>query len=254
MQRIQKLLAASGLASRREIERMIEAGRIHINGRLAKTGEPISGDERISLDGKPVRLRAAPVVASDHEHLVYYKPAGIITTRKDPENRKTVFDCVDRPRRGRWVCVGRLDVSTSGLLLLTTDGELAHRLMHPSQEIIRGYAARILGELDDTHIAQLRDGVVLDDGMARFRSIQHSGGTGANNWYDVTLAEGRNREVRRLFEAVGMQVSRLIRTRYGPIILDRMRRGMSRALLPSERKALYREAGLGQARASKEKL
>ena len=180
---------------------------------------------------------------------MYYKPAGEITTRDDPEGRRTVFAGVPEPKAGRWITVGRLDLSTSGLLLLTTHGELAHRLMHPSYEIPRTYSVRVLGRLSDSQVSSLRSGVELDDGPARVGDIREAGGTGANAWYEVTLSEGRNREVRRLFEAVGLTVNRLIRVQYGPLRLSRLRRGESRALTKAELEPLFSSVGLRLPRA-----
>lgn len=176
--------------------------------------------------------------------LCYYKPAGEICTRDDPQGRPTVFDRVKPPKRGRWVSVGRLDINTSGLLLLTTDGELAHRLMHPSYGIEREYAVRLLGELTASQREALMSGIELEDGVARFDRITSRGGSGRNVWYRVTIAEGRYREVRRAFEALGMAVSRLIRVRYGPIELDELRRGESRWLKAAEIDALYEAVAL----------
>lgn len=230
------MLANAGIGSRREIERWIAEGRVAVDGRTAKLGEQLAGTERVVVDGKPVRLQPA---AAAHSHLAYYKPAGELTTRDDPEDRPTVFDNLPRPNRGRWITVGRLDMNTSGLLLLTTDGELAHRLMHPRYEISREYAVRLLGEPSADQWRQLTTGVVLDDGVARFEHVEARGGEGVNTWFHVTLKEGRNREVRRMFEALGLTVSRLLRVRYGPIELGRMRRGGSRPLVGDEVEALY---------------
>jgi len=240
--RIQKVLANAGVASRREVERWIKQGRLVVGDKPARLGDQLSGEEQVFLDGRLLRVRTPG--AHRAQSIAYYKPAGEITSRKDPEGRPTVFDRVKPPRHGRWVGVGRLDINTSGLLLLTTDGELAHRLMHPSYEIPREYAVRILGRLSRQQMKRLRDGVELEDGMARFDAIAASGGEGANAWYRVTLHEGRNREVRRLFEALEVPVSRLLRTRFGSIELGNMRRGLSRRLEGPELKSLYRAVKL----------
>lgn len=214
-----------------------------VNGRPAVIGQALEGTENVVVNGRRIRLEVTAEGA--HSHIAYYKRAGELTARSDPDGTRTVFDALRAPPRGRWINVGRLDVSTSGLLLLTTDGELAHRLMHPSYEITREYAVRLNGEPTEDQLAALRAGIELEDGAAHFDSIERRGGSGgANVWYHVTLAEGRNREVRRLFEAVELPVSRLIRVRYGPIELGRLHRGASRALTRAEVNALYGAVGL----------
>ena len=211
-ERLQKLLAAAGLGSRRTIETWIEAGRIAVNGKVSKLGGRARPSDTVTLDGKTVTLSKPSAVRV----LLYHKPVGELVTRSDPEGRPTVFS---RLPPGRWVAVGRLDFNTSGLLLLTDSGELANRLMHPRYELEREYAVRVLGQPD---LAKLRAGVALEDGPAAFDRIEPAPGRsveGANRWYRVVLREGRNREVRRMFEAVGTKVSRLIRVRYGPVEL-----------------------------------
>ena len=243
-ERIQKVLANAGLGSRRQIEALIKAGRVVVDGKRAQLGDRISGSERLAIDGDPVSIRRSTRPDAHQYHVAYYKPAGEITSRDDPQQRSTVFDAVKPPPRGRWISVGRLDISTSGLLLLTTDGELAHRLMHPSYEIVREYAVRVLGELSRAQIQQLLDGVELDDGPAALSFVRPDGGSGANRWYRVGVREGRNREIRRIFDAVGAPVSRLIRVAYGPLALGSMRRGETRRLARNEISALYEAVGL----------
>lgn len=232
------MLANAGVASRRRIESLIAAGRIVVEGRRARLGELLSGGERVLVDGRPVSL-PADTPGRAHAHLAYYKPAGELTSRYDPKGRADVFEALPRPRRGRWIAVGRLDLNTLGLLLFTTDGELAHRLMHPRYQVPREYAVRVLGPVSESQLLRLRAGVELDDGHAHFDALKRSGGTGRNVWYRATLREGRNREVRRMFDVVGLTVSRLIRVRYGPVELGTLHRGQSRTLGDSEVTALY---------------
>jgi 23S rRNA pseudouridine2605 synthase len=217
-ERLQKFLASKGLGSRRQIEEWIRQGRIAVGGTVAMLGQQVSGSETIHLDGKPVRLLPHQ---TRRRVLAYYKPVGEVTSRNDPKYPQTVFQRLPSLREGRWIAVGRLDLNTQGLLLLTNDGELAHRLMHPSSQIQREYAVRVLGEVESALLAELQKGVQLEDGVARFETIVDAGGSGVNHWYHVVLREGRNREVRRLWEAKGIVVSRLLRIRYGPISLRR---------------------------------
>ena len=220
-EKLQKILARSGHGSRREIEGYLQEGRISIDGVKAKLGDRIDANStaKIRLDGRILSIREAQKDVC--RVLAYYKPEGELCTRIDPQGRPNVFQRLPRLNSARWIAVGRLDVNTSGLLLFTTDGELANRLMHPSREVEREYAVRVFGEIDDAKIRQLTRGVQLEDGPASFRSVSYRGGEGINQWYNVSLTEGRNREVRRMWEAVGVQVSRLIRVRYGDIDLPK---------------------------------
>jgi len=249
MIRLQKLIAASGLASRRTVEDWIRAGRITVAGRVAQLGDRASAGDDVRLDGRKLELEGSDLEA--RELLLYYKPAGEVTTRSDPQGRPTVFDRLPPPKGGRWINVGRLDVNTSGLLLLTTDGGLAHRLMHPSTEVEREYLVRLRGRPGPEVIRALLDGVTLEDGSARFDRIREEpqdGQTGGHSTYKVVLHEGRNREVRRLWSAAGFEVSRLLRIRYGPIALPRdLRPGSARAAAPAEVEALERAAAGPQA-------
>lgn len=239
-ERLQKLLAGAGHGSRRGIEEWIRAGRVTVNGRVAALGERATLADRICLDGKPLDLRAA---RESVEVLVYNKPVGEVTTRSDPQGRPTVFDHLPEPGSGRWIVVGRLDVNTSGLLLFTNDGELAHRLMHPSSEIEREYRVRLRGTPEQAVLERLRSGVELDDGPARFDRITPESREGSHSWLRVCLHEGRNREVRRLFEHQGFEVSKLIRMRYGTVELPKdLRAGGSIHLPASEIQTLARLA------------
>lgn len=224
-ERLQKLLAQSGLGGRREMEEWIAEGRVQVNGEPATLGQRILPGDRVKVNGRLVNLHGATRAP---QVLLYHKPEGEIVSRSDPAGRPNVFSNLPRVRGGKWIAVGRLDFNTSGLLLFTTSGALANALMHPRHEMIREYAVRVLGPLDDEAKEQLKKGVELEDGPASLKSIEDAGGEGANQWYRVTIAEGRNREVRRLFEAVGRTVSRLIRVRYGPFLLPpRLKRGHS---------------------------
>jgi 23S rRNA pseudouridine2605 synthase len=216
-ERLQKLLASAGHGSRRTIEDWIRAGRVTVNGKAAELGLRATLDDDIRLDGKPLNLVSR---AQQHELLLYHKPLGEVTTRSDPRGRPTVFDRLPAAAGGRWIVVGRLDVNTSGLLLFTTDGDLAHRLMHPSSEIEREYLVRVRGTPTVDTLERLLRGVTLDDGPARFDSVTAEGAA-SHGWFRVTLHEGRNREVRRLWEAVGHEVSRLTRIRFGTIELPK---------------------------------
>ena len=217
-ERLQKLLASAGHGSRRGIEEWIRNGRVTINERVAVLGDRATPADRICLDGQPLDLGGQRETV---DVLLYHKPVGEVTTRSDPEGRPTVFERLPSPASGRWIVVGRLDVNTSGLLLFTNDGELAHRLMHPSSEIEREYLVRLRGTPHAEVLDQLRRGVELEDGPASFDRIEAESTDGSHSWYRVCLHEGRNREVRRLFEHVGFEVSRLSRIRYGNVTLPR---------------------------------
>jgi 23S rRNA pseudouridine2605 synthase len=218
-EKLQKVLARIGLGSRREIEQWIVVGRLKVNRVIATLGDRVGLEDKVELDGRPVRLQGEEEIPQ--KVIIYHKPAGEVCSRHDPEGRPSVFDAFPKMRGKRWILIGRLDFNTSGLLLATTDGELANRLMHPSSEIEREYAVRIVGRMDSQVAERLKRGVKLDDGPARFDDIRDAGGEGVNHWYHVVLREGRNREVRRLFESQNLKVSRLIRVRFGAVTLPR---------------------------------
>lgn len=250
-EKLHKVLADAGLGSRRDMEELITQGRVSVNGEPAYVGQRVKPEDLVRVNGKPVRR---PVRREEQvpQVLLYHKPAGEIVSKDDPEGRPTVFDHLPRARNGRWIAVGRLDFNTEGLLLFTTDGELANRLMHPKYEIEREYAVRIQGELSKEDKEKLLTKVMLDDGPAKFTSLEEIGGKGFNRWYKVQLSEGRNREVRRMFEAVGMPVSRLIRTRYGSINLpSALTRGKFERLPKEVVEAWIKEAGLDKEPASR---
>lgn len=231
------------MGSRREMESIIAEGRVSVNGSVIQLGARASEDDKIRVDGRIISIPKQDSMI--RRVIAYHKPEGEVCTRKDPEGRSTVFDALPSAGRGRWIAIGRLDLNTSGLLLFTNDGELANRLMHPKFELEREYAARVNGEVSDDTLKQLQTGVALDDGMAHFDHIRFSGGEGFNQWYHVTLKEGRNREVRRLWEAVGCQVSRLIRVRYGIVPLPRsLRRGAWVELDIEQLRELEKSVGL----------
>ena len=242
-ERLQKLLANAGLGSRRRIEGWIREGRVEVNGRKASLGDRATLQDRILVDGKPVSRRR--LSSNERFVILYNKPEGEVVTRSDPEGRKTVFRNLPKLPQGRWIAVGRLDVNSSGLLLFTNDGELANRLMHPKQLIEREYAVRVHGEVTEAMLEQLVRGVELEDGPARFEEVVSSGGEGSNRWFHVVLMEGRKREVRRMWEAVGAVVNRLKRVRFGPIFLDsKVKAGQWRELDRKEKKELLRIAGM----------
>lgn len=241
-ERLQKILARAGLGSRREIETWIRAGRISINGRTATLGDRVGEGDRVKVDNRLIRLHQSLPAAT--RVLAYYKPEGEVVTRRDPEGRRTVYDGLPRIKRGKWTAVGRLDINSSGLLLFTTNGELANRLLHPSAAIEREYAVRTRGEASAEQLKRLLAGVQLEDGVACFSDIIDAGGRGLNHWYHVVITEGRNREVRRLWESQGLVVSRLIRVRFGPYKLPRNKRvGQFWDLTKKELDALSNAAG-----------
>ena len=239
--KLQKVLAQSGVGSRRDIEQMIEDGRITVNGEAAHIGQRVSYGDQVKVGGKPIRIRIAPQPA---RILAYHKPVGEVVTHDDPQGRPTVFRRLPRLQNGKWMSVGRLDINTEGLLLFTTSGELANQLMHPRFGVEREYAVRVLGTLPETSKNKLLEGVNIEGQMASFKSIENGGGEGVNHWYRVVITEGRNREVRKLFEAVGLAVSRLIRVRYGAIVLPRgLKRGVWIELGESDVRAVKSLAG-----------
>lgn len=236
-ERIQKLLARAGVGSRREIERWIEEGRLTVNGNRIQLGYHLKPHDHLQINGRVVKWEK--YTEQPTRVLVYHKPAGELVTRRDPQGRPVIFTQLPRLPVGRWIAVGRLDINTSGLILVTNNGELANRLMHPSRQIEREYAVRILGEVDDAMMQRLREGVELEDGPAHFEELRFYAGEGANKWFYVTVKQGRNRLVRRLWESQGVKVSRLIRVRYGDIALpERVKAHSFYELEPQELQAL----------------
>ena len=243
-EKLQKVMARMGLASRREIEDWISAGRVKVNGAVASLGVRVDLHDAIAVDGKVIRREES--AESVRRVIIYNKPEGEICTRDDPEGRPTVFDRLPRPKDGRWINIGRLDINTTGLLMFTTDGELANRLMHPSYQMDREYAVRVRGEVDEEMIERLKAGVMLEDGPAKFTDIKVApGGVGFNHWYHCVVMEGRNREVRRLWESQGVVVSRLKRVRFGPVfITSDLTMGRWREMSQREVDILSEEVGL----------
>ncbi len=251
MERIQKFLAHQGIASRRQVDAMLKEGRISVNGQLAKLGDQVAGDEKIALDGKLIRISQSELKP---KVLMYHKPVGEICTRADPEGRSSVFSNLPGLGNGRWVSIGRLDINTSGLILFTNQGELANRLMHPSFEVEREYAVRVHGVVTTDMLLRLEKGVMLEDGMARFDQILDSGGEGTNHWYHVILKEGRNREVRRLWESLGVEVSRLVRVRYDQFKLPKwLKPGKYRFFEDDVIEALYQRLKLEYPKATNQR-
>ena len=239
--KLQKVLANLGLGSRRKMERWIEEGRVTVDGSVATLGDRVHAGQALRLDGKPLEVDAAEQVRV----LLYHKPVREVCSRDDPEGRKTVFERLPKLKSGRWISVGRLDFNTSGVLLFTTDGALANALMHPSSAIEREYLVRVMGRVDEPMLERLRDGVELDDGPARFSDIQEGGGDGINRFFYVVLMEGRNREVRRLWESQGTTVSRLKRVRYGEVFLpSKLKKGQWLELPQRDVDVIYQMAGL----------
>ena len=247
--KLHKVLADAGLGSRREMEELIVAGRVSVNGEPAHIGQRINAEDQVRINGKLVQRRVA---SRPPRVLLYHKPSGEIVSHDDPEKRTSVFDKLPVIKSAKWLAVGRLDFNTEGLLIFTTSGDLANRLAHPRYGFDREYAVRVLGELDDEAKRKLTEGVELEDGLAKFSRFEHAGGEGANQWYNVVISEGRNREVRRMFEAVGLTVSRLIRVRYGPVYLPRgLGRGRFEELQAPVVQQWCAELGLGKGQAQK---
>ncbi|WP_063584898.1 23S rRNA pseudouridine(2605) synthase RluB [Achromobacter ruhlandii] len=242
MPKLHKVLADAGIGSRREMEELIVAGRVSVNGEPAHIGQRVAPNDQVRVNGKPImrtNTKKPPRV------ILYHKPAGEIVSHDDPGGRASVFARLPKLRTGKWLSVGRLDLNTEGLLIFTTSGDMANRIMHPRYGTEREYAVRVLGEMDEAQRQSLVDGIELEDGVAAFGALDYLGGDGSNRWYRVTLQEGRNREVRRMFEAVGVTVSRLIRTRFGDVVLPRtLRRGRWEELDASLVTALMVQLGL----------
>ena len=242
-ERIQKVLSRGGVGSRREIERWIDEGRFKLNGELVKLGDRLKAGDFLQLNDRVIHWEKFAIQPT--RVLLYHKPTGEVVTRRDPEGRPVVFTQLPSLITARWISVGRLDINTSGLLLVTNNGELANKLMHPSTQVEREYAVRILGEVSEATLEKLKEGVELEDGKAKFDEIHFFGGEGANKWYNVIVSEGRNRLVRRLWESQEVVVSRLMRVRYGPVVLpERLKTGTFYELTEKELDLLFEFAGL----------
>ncbi|MFT6051181.1 MAG: 23S rRNA pseudouridine2605 synthase [Halioglobus sp.] len=240
-EKLQKVMARAGLGSRREMERWIEAGRVVVDGKLASLGDRVEERARITVDGKSLDTNSS----EETRCILYHKPTGEVCTRQDPQGRRTVFERLPKLKNGRWISIGRLDFNTSGLLLFSTDGELANSLMHPSSNIEREYMVRVMGEVEPAMLTRMVEGVMLDDGIAKFTDIQDGGGEGINRWFYVVLIGGKNREVRRLWESQGLTVSRLKRVRYGDVFIpSKVKQGQWVELGRKEIKSLYRLGGM----------
>ncbi len=247
-ERLHKMLAQAGVGSRREMEELIRAGKVTVNGQVAEIGAQVEESDVVKVNGRIVRFRQT---AKLPRVLLYHKPEGEIVSRDDPEKRESVFDVLPQIRGGKWIAVGRLDFNTGGLLIFTTSGELANHLMHPRFEVEREYAIRVRGELTPDQLQQLKQGVEMEDGPAHFESLADEGGEGSNHWYRGILKEGRNREVRRMFETMGLTVSRLIRVRFGMLTLPpRVKRGRWLELEPEQVVAVLKWAGIDLPEAS----
>ena len=244
-ERLQKVLAQAGIGSRREMEAWIEAGRVAVNGAVAKLGMRVSEGDKVQVDGRQIRLQLQAEQTMPRV-LLYHKQEGEIVSRDDPKERANVFDALPKLRGQKWIAIGRLDFNTSGLLIFTTSGELANRLMHPRFEVEREYAVRVQGEMTLDQMHQMtKDGIELEDGLVRFEKLSDEGGEGFNHWYRLVLKEGRNRVVRRTFEALGLPVSRLMRVRFGIINLPpRIKRGMMAELGDGEVRKILEWVGL----------
>ncbi len=241
-ERLQKILAASGVGSRRQMEEWISNGWVQVNGKTAQLGDKVSPDDQVTVKGNAIKLKWADRLP---RILLYYKQEGEIVSRDDPQGRVSIFDRLPQAASSRWVAIGRLDINTSGLLILTTSGELVQRFAHPKFEVQREYAVRVLGEVSREQMQQLTQGIMLEDGLAQVERISEQGGEGANKWYNVVIKEGRNREVRRIFEHIGLTVSRLVRVGFGPIGLpNRLKRGQFYELNPAEVAAILKWADM----------
>ena len=251
-EKLHKALASAGMGSRREMEQLIADGRVTINSQVAKVGDRVKQGDLVKVNGKVIRMgwkKQVPRV------LIYHKQEGEIVSRDDPEGRRSVFDSLPQVRSGRWISIGRLDFNTEGLLIFTTDGELANQLTHPRYEVEREYAVRLIGALDAEQMKSLLTGVELEDGLAKVDAIVPAGGEGVNQWYHLIIREGRNREVRRLMEHLGLTVSRLIRVRFGPVAMpSRLKRGMKEEMPEEEVEALLRWCGMVKGAAEQRKL